>query len=203
MLAGSWANKVSIKLMDQNLVSTLQWRCQTWECTPSSVRSSQLFSDSFQEKDYLNGRFFYKRSFYLTTIAAAIQSPKSGFNVEVFYESLLEDVCFTNLVLVPKFGRSLALHPEALGDRICRWFPYWLYQTQCSSKHCPRSIALISNSPPPPLTFSLKYPHKCKRRYQATNTPVRQRPSPLIYTKIWPLDQLSHWRRKAWLSQTS
>ena len=44
--------------------------------------------------------------------------------MEVFYESLLEDVRLTKLVLVPKSGRSLVLDREALADRVCRWFPY-------------------------------------------------------------------------------
>jgi U3 small nucleolar RNA-associated protein 22 len=45
----------------------------------------------FQEKDYLNGRFFHKRSFYLATIAAAIQKAKSGLQVDISYESLQGD----------------------------------------------------------------------------------------------------------------
>ena len=43
--------------------------------------------------------------------------------MEVFYESLLEDVRLTKLVLVTKSGRSLALDREALADMIYRRFP--------------------------------------------------------------------------------
>lgn len=54
----------------------------------------------FQEKDYLNGRFFQKRAFYLATIAAAIIS-KSQLNVDVSYDSLSDDPRLTKLVLTP------------------------------------------------------------------------------------------------------
>ena len=63
----------------------------------------------FQEKDYLNGRFFHKRAFYLATIAAAIQNPKSELNVDVSYESWLGDPRLTKLVLTPR--NSMFLHP--------------------------------------------------------------------------------------------
>jgi Nrap protein domain 1 len=43
----------------------------------------------FQEKDYLNGRFFQKRAFHLVTIATAITS-KSKLNVDISYYSLSE-----------------------------------------------------------------------------------------------------------------
>ena len=56
----------------------------------------------FQEKDYLNGRFFSKRSFYLATIAAAIQNPKSQLDVDVSYESWLGDPRLTKLILTPR-----------------------------------------------------------------------------------------------------
>lgn len=52
----------------------------------------------------MNGRFFHKRSFYLATIAAAIQSTKSGLEVDVSYESLEGDPRLTKLVLKPKNG---------------------------------------------------------------------------------------------------
>jgi U3 small nucleolar RNA-associated protein 22 len=57
----------------------------------------------FQEKDYLNGRFFQKRAFYLATVAAAITS-KSHLNVDVTYESLSDDPRLTKLVLTPRKG---------------------------------------------------------------------------------------------------
>ena len=125
-LAGSWANKVSVKLKDgfKFGVDLAVEMPNVSIALPVAFETHVILQSLFQEKEYLNGRFFHKRSFYLATIAAAIQSPKSGFNVEVFYESLLEDVRLTKLVLVPKSGRSLVLDREALADRICRRFSY-------------------------------------------------------------------------------
>ncbi len=59
----------------------------------------------FQEKDYLNGRFFHKRAFYLATIAAAIQKSKK-LDVDVVYESLRGDPRLTKLVLTPTNSMS-------------------------------------------------------------------------------------------------
>lgn len=56
----------------------------------------------FQEKDYLNGRFFHKRAFYLASIAAAIGRKKGGLEVDTFYESVGNDSRLTTLVLRPR-----------------------------------------------------------------------------------------------------
>jgi U3 small nucleolar RNA-associated protein 22 len=58
----------------------------------------------FQEKDYLNGRFFHKRAFYLARIAAAIQAEEGGLDVDVFYESASNDPRLTTLILRPRQG---------------------------------------------------------------------------------------------------
>ncbi|KDR65095.1 hypothetical protein GALMADRAFT_148991 [Galerina marginata CBS 339.88] len=47
-------------------------------------------------------RFFHKRSFYLATIATAIQKSKSGPKVDLSYESLQGDPRLTKLVLTTK-----------------------------------------------------------------------------------------------------
>ncbi|KAF8066902.1 Nrap protein [Lyophyllum atratum] len=92
-VVGSWPNKISVKAKD-------------------NVRfgvdiAVEMPNDLFQEKDYLNGRFFHKRAFYLATIASAINSPKSGLNVDVQYDSLSDDPRLTKLVLTPKKGDSV------------------------------------------------------------------------------------------------
>jgi U3 small nucleolar RNA-associated protein 22 len=60
----------------------------------------------FQEKDYMNGRFFHKRAFYLATLAAAVQDSKS-LNVDVAYDSAFNDPRLTKLVLEPRKGAYL------------------------------------------------------------------------------------------------
>ncbi|EGN97143.1 hypothetical protein SERLA73DRAFT_92146 [Serpula lacrymans var. lacrymans S7.3] len=86
-LVGSWANKISVKGKDDK-----HFGVDIAVEMPESL---------FQEKDYLDGRFFFKRSYYLATIAAAIQDEKSALNVEVFYEAALNDPRLTTIVLRP------------------------------------------------------------------------------------------------------
>ncbi|KAF8965448.1 Nrap protein [Flammula alnicola] len=91
-LVGSWANKISVKPQDG-----IKFGVDLAVEMPNSL---------FQEKDYLNGRFFHKRSFYLATIAAALQKSKAGLDVDVTYESLQGDPRLTKLVLKPKNNDS-------------------------------------------------------------------------------------------------
>ncbi|CAA7262477.1 unnamed protein product [Cyclocybe aegerita] len=86
-LVGSWANKAGVKAKDG-----LRFGVDLAVEMPNSL---------FQEKDYLNGRFFHKRSFYLANIAAAFRKSKS-LNVDVGFESLEGDTRLTKLVLTPK-----------------------------------------------------------------------------------------------------
>ena len=80
--------------------------------------SSTLLQDLFQEKDYLNGRFFHKRGFYLSVIAAHI---KKHLPVDVFHDSTNGDPRLSSLVIRSKEGRSnfsmlmentLLIHPD-------------------------------------------------------------------------------------------
>ncbi|THU79980.1 Nrap protein [Dendrothele bispora CBS 962.96] len=88
-LVGSWANKTSVKGQDK-----LKYGVDLAVEMPNTL---------FQEKDYLNGRFFHKRAYYLATIAAAIINPKTGLkNVEVSYISRSDDPRLTKLVLEPR-----------------------------------------------------------------------------------------------------
>ncbi|KAF9552839.1 Nrap protein [Agrocybe pediades] len=91
-LVGSWANKVCVKAKDGK-----QFGVDLAVEMPNSL---------FQEKDYLNGRFFHKRAFYLATIAASLQKSKLGRKVDVSYESLQGDSRLTKIVLTPKSGLS-------------------------------------------------------------------------------------------------
>ncbi|KIJ96360.1 GMC oxidoreductase [Laccaria amethystina LaAM-08-1] len=102
-LAGSWANKVSVKLKDG-----LKFGVDLAVELPNSL---------FQEKDYLNGRFFHKRSCYLAIIAAAIQSPKSGFNVEPRSAPIQTTLGsgFTSTALMSSLGPLVS---RGLGDRV-------------------------------------------------------------------------------------
>jgi len=101
-LVGSWPNKTSVKAKDGH-----KYGVDVAVQMPD-VRLFQTLlllmliclQSLFQEKDYLNARFFQKKAFYLATLASAI--PKSDLNVEVSYESSFGDPRLTKLVLVPK-----------------------------------------------------------------------------------------------------
>ncbi|KAJ3980128.1 Nrap protein [Lentinula detonsa] len=91
-IVGSWANKTSVKGQGR--------------CSFGVDLAVEMPSSLFQEKDYLNGRFFHKKAFYLATIAAAIANPNSGLNVDVSYISTNDDPRLTKLVLEPKADGS-------------------------------------------------------------------------------------------------
>ncbi|KAG6918794.1 hypothetical protein DXG01_011546 [Tephrocybe rancida] len=87
-VVGSWPLKTSVKSKDG-----LKFGVDVAVEMPNEI---------FQEKDYLNGRFFHKRAFYLATIAAVAKSSKSGLNVDVQYDSHSDDPRLTRLILTPK-----------------------------------------------------------------------------------------------------
>ncbi|KAG6855530.1 hypothetical protein H0H87_001513 [Tephrocybe sp. NHM501043] len=87
-VVGSWPLKASVKAKDGYRFGV--------------DVAVEMPNELFQEKDYLNGRFFHKRAFYLATIAAAAKSPKSGLKVEIQYDSQSDDPRLTKLVLTPK-----------------------------------------------------------------------------------------------------
>ncbi|KAI0748842.1 Nrap protein [Fomes fomentarius] len=86
VLAGSWATKTAVKAKD-----SMRFDVDVAVAMPSSL---------FQEKDYLNGRVFQKRAYYLSVIAAAVAEAKT-LPCELFYESTAGDPRCTTLVLRP------------------------------------------------------------------------------------------------------
>ncbi|KAL0952389.1 hypothetical protein HGRIS_006665 [Hohenbuehelia grisea] len=103
-LVGSWANKLSVKGKDG-----LPFDVDLAVEMPSSL---------FQEKDYLNGRFFHKRAFYLASLAAQLTAKKGGLKVTVSYDSQSNDPRLTKLVLNPPQGDS-ATDFTKLNARVC------------------------------------------------------------------------------------
>ncbi|KAJ7052431.1 Nrap protein-domain-containing protein [Mycena amicta] len=88
-VVGSWANKISVKGKD---------------ATKFGVDLSvEMPSALFQEKDYLNGRFFHKRAYFLAHLASEILRSKS-LNVDVAYDSAFNNPRLTKLVLHPRKG---------------------------------------------------------------------------------------------------
>ncbi|KAH7909413.1 Nrap protein [Hygrophoropsis aurantiaca] len=88
-VVGSWANQISVKRK-----YGIQFRVDLAVEMPDAL---------FQEKDYLDGRFFHKRSYYLAIIAAAISKK---MNVEILFDAALGDPRLTVLTLRPKTDGS-------------------------------------------------------------------------------------------------
>ncbi|KAF4578353.1 hypothetical protein EYR36_000160 [Pleurotus pulmonarius] len=91
-LVGSWANKLSIKGRDGYSFGV--------------DLALEMPNGLFQEKDYLNGRFFHKRAFYLAALASHLSSRKSGLNVSISYGSMSNDPRLTKLILTPNKDHS-------------------------------------------------------------------------------------------------
>ena len=71
----------------------------------------------FQEKDYLDARYFLKRSYYLAVVA---QSISNSFQVDVFYGAALSDPRLAILILHPRKGeyfvtRSFTAYQDSSG----------------------------------------------------------------------------------------
>ena len=62
-----------------------------------------------QEKDYLNYRYFYKRSFYISCIAAGLQE-KAGDEFEIRFEYLGDNSLQPVLILIPSKCIFFASH---------------------------------------------------------------------------------------------
>ncbi|KAI9456746.1 Nrap protein [Russula earlei] len=96
-IVGSWINNVAVKRSDDE-----PWVIDVAvEMPPASVRQSL-----FQEKDYMNSRFFHKRAFYLAIIAKHISDPTSELGVDVYYESKGGDPRLTTLILRPVHDKT-------------------------------------------------------------------------------------------------
>ncbi|THG99128.1 hypothetical protein EW026_g3163 [Hermanssonia centrifuga] len=90
MVVGSWPTKLSVKAKDKK-----PYRVDVAVEMPVAL---------FQEKDYLNGRFFHKRAYYLAVVASAIARKGGELNVDVLFDSVAGDSRLTTLMLRPKQG---------------------------------------------------------------------------------------------------
>ncbi|KAF7327497.1 Mannose-6-phosphate isomerase [Mycena kentingensis (nom. inval.)] len=86
-VVGSWPNKLGVKGKDGARFGV--------------DLAVEMPSTLFQEKDYLNARYFHKRAYYLAHIGHEIQNSKT-LQVDVFYESAHSDPRLTKIVLAPR-----------------------------------------------------------------------------------------------------
>jgi len=66
----------------------------------------EMPSSLFQEKDYMNFRYFYKRAYYLSVLASLIQDKKKGLKVNAEFSLLNGDVRRPILILTPSGDKS-------------------------------------------------------------------------------------------------
>ncbi len=66
----------------------------------------------FQEKDYMNGRVFQKRAYFLAVLASALADSNPAY--ELFYDSTSGDPRYTTLVLNPRKCLLSSLHSHVL-----------------------------------------------------------------------------------------
>ncbi|KDQ16670.1 hypothetical protein BOTBODRAFT_30589 [Botryobasidium botryosum FD-172 SS1] len=90
-VVGSWANGLSVLGKDgRGFVVDV---------------AVEMPSTLFQEKDYLNGRYFNKRAYYLSVLASSIAS-NSALGVDVLFESSQDNARRTNILLRPVKGST-------------------------------------------------------------------------------------------------
>ncbi|KIM24893.1 hypothetical protein M408DRAFT_316966 [Serendipita vermifera MAFF 305830] len=87
VVIGSWAANLSVKHQDK-----ADFGVDIAVAIPTEL---------LQEKDYLNDRYFHKRALYLACLAASI---KSAFSVDLEYDSPIDDIRMSCLVLRPQKG---------------------------------------------------------------------------------------------------
>lgn len=67
----------------------------------------EMPEELFQEKDHMNYRYFYKRAYYLSVLAAAIQDKKSGMSsTRTEFSTLHGDQRKPILILHPSGGNN-------------------------------------------------------------------------------------------------
>ncbi|KAI6169695.1 Nrap protein [Pisolithus thermaeus] len=158
-IVGSWANQICVKRK---------------EGVPFTVDVTIEMPDSlFQEKDYLDSRYFHKRSFYLAVVARSLST---SLDVDTFYQSALGDPRLTILALLPRKGRIVVntafefAHPTS-GS-----------QNDFSKAHTEvHIIPVISSSNPMPLS-RLSPSHANVRLPGKSSTGAQ--PTPLYNTNI-------------------
>jgi U3 small nucleolar RNA-associated protein 22 len=109
-IVGSWATKTSVKGQDGATFGVdLALEMPGVRLSLVAVLDRAQISKQviFQEKDYLNGRFFQKRAFYLAAVAAALSNSKElSDHISCLYLCPNHDLRTVILVLHPKSSES-------------------------------------------------------------------------------------------------
>lgn len=103
-----YAKPANINVVGSFVLKTSSRTKETLDVDMSVTMPSSLF----QDKDYLNYRYFYKRAYYLACIAAAVQQAHSG-EYDLCMQSFRDDGLKPVLVIAPKesLGRGGDIKP--------------------------------------------------------------------------------------------
>ncbi|EPQ51620.1 Nrap protein [Gloeophyllum trabeum ATCC 11539] len=147
-VVGSWANKCSVKGQDGT-----KFRVDLAVEMPAAL---------FQEKDYLNGRFFHKKAYYLACLADAVVDKQSGLNATVEYRSVSGDPRLTTLLVRSPQG--------SVSDK-----------SETDFTPLNAEIQIIPTLPnPPPFPLHRLSPTQCNLRLSSES----QTPTPLYNTAL-------------------
>ncbi|KAG8737938.1 hypothetical protein FRC10_007518 [Ceratobasidium sp. 414] len=148
-LVGSWANGVAVRGNDGGGFSV--------------DLAVEMPASLFREKDYLNGRYFHQRAYYLAVIASSLVSKGNSLGLgseDVAYESLEYDARRTALVIVPTKDSTTELARSKLKT--------------------PLSIRIIPTLPPNhPLSERHLAPGRASVRTATSDSAVEPAPTPL------------------------
>lgn len=109
-VAGSWATKSGVKSRNDDVRWTIDLALEmpavsrSWSLTCIHPLTDFFIQDLFQEKDYLDGRFFHKRAYYLASVAKRLKASK--LDVDVLYDCAHGDSRLSSLVLRQRKGKS-------------------------------------------------------------------------------------------------
>ncbi|KAI9738386.1 MAG: hypothetical protein M1834_008889 [Cirrosporium novae-zelandiae] len=141
-----------------NVVGNFALRLGIRSETPAVIDVAvTLPSDLFQEKDYLNYRYFHKRAFYVACLAAGLREAKSSFKINFEYQN--------NNTLQP----VISIIPSGKGD-----------EEDFSSTNY--RIRIITAIPESTFQISKTFPNKnCVRSAVNANESTEEKPEPTSF----------------------
>lgn len=131
------------------------------------INSSQTL---FQDKDYLNGRVFQKRAYFLAVLASALADANPAY--ELFYESASGDPRRTTLILNPRKSFLSLLH-----DHVVTSFPAIQEIGKLDAQ-----IRIVPFLPQSPISLLRLSPSRSNIRTSGQDQELDREPTPLYNT---------------------
>lgn len=103
-VVGSYATKTMSKNTGQLTLDLVIGMPEVQTVYRLTIISTDMSQDIFNEKDYLNYRYFHKRAYYLAAIMDGIKGDKTTQSLELAYELLNDDHLKPIIVVYPSKG---------------------------------------------------------------------------------------------------